>query len=78
MAFYLVRTNNATQLFEDNQNDLEQAVEMLAELLERPLEEEKVAELRQAMVDKTVYVNKRSQILLEDTLKGYEEVSRLG
>ncbi|GAA5919530.1 hypothetical protein JCM6882_004763 [Rhodosporidiobolus microsporus] len=72
MAFYLEK-NNQTQMFEDNQNDLEQAVESLAELLERPLEEDKIAELRQQTTDKTVYVAKRCKVLLDDTLRGYEE-----
>lgn len=56
-------------------SDLEQAVESLSELLERPLEEDKIAELRQQTTDKTVYVMKRCKVLLEDTLRGYDEVS---
>ncbi|PRQ72460.1 hypothetical protein AAT19DRAFT_16384 [Rhodotorula toruloides] len=72
MAFYLEK-NNFTQMFEDNQNDLEQAVESLSELLERPLEEDKIAELRRQTTDKTVYVAKRCKVLLDDTLRGYEE-----
>ncbi|GAA5842304.1 hypothetical protein JCM5353_000962 [Sporobolomyces roseus] len=72
MTFYLEK-NNQTQMFEDNQNDLEQAVESLSELLERPLEEDKIAELRQQTTDKTVYVMKRCKVLLEDTLRGYDE-----
>lgn len=54
-------------------SDLEQAVESLSELLERPLEEDKIAELRQQTTDKTVYVAKRCKVLLDDTLRGYEE-----
>ncbi|GAA6039888.1 hypothetical protein JCM8097_006784 [Rhodosporidiobolus ruineniae] len=72
MAFYLEK-NNQTQMFEDNQNDLEQAVEALSELLERPLEEDKIAELRQQTTDKTVYCAKRCKVLLDDTLRGYDE-----
>ncbi|GAA5912248.1 hypothetical protein JCM8208_001312 [Rhodotorula glutinis] len=72
MAFYLER-NNHTIMFEDNQNDLEQAVESLSELLERPLEEDKIAALRQQTTDKTVYVAKRCKVLLDDTLQGYED-----
>ncbi|GAA6013964.1 hypothetical protein JCM10207_000187 [Rhodosporidiobolus poonsookiae] len=72
MAFYLEK-NNQTQMFEDNQNDLEQAVEALSELLERPLEEDKIAELRQQTTDKTVYVAKRCKVLLDDTMRGYDE-----
>lgn len=56
-------------------SDLEQAVESLSELLERPLEEDKIAELRQQTTDKTVYVTKRCRVLLEDTIRGYDEVS---
>lgn len=65
--------NNQTYIFEDNQNDLEQAVESLSELLEKPLDEAKIAELRQQTTDKTVYVSKRCNILLDDTLRGYDE-----
>ncbi|SCZ93170.1 BZ3500_MvSof-1268-A1-R1_Chr6-2g08505 [Microbotryum saponariae] len=72
MTFYLAK-NNQTQMFEDNQNDLEQAVESLAELVERPLEEDKIAQLRQQTTDRTVYVAKRCKVLLEDTLRGYDE-----
>lgn len=71
-AFYLDRTNQ-TELFEDNQRDLEMATEQLSELLEKPLEPEKISELRQAVLDKTVYVKQRREILLEDTAKGLQE-----
>lgn len=56
-------------------SDLEQAVESLAELLERPVIEGKIPELRQLMTDKAAYVARRCQIMLEDTLRGYDEVS---
>ncbi|KAG1153320.1 hypothetical protein G6F37_010461 [Rhizopus arrhizus] len=70
-AFYLAKTNQ-TELFEDNQRDLEMATEQLSELLEKPLDPdpEKIAKLRQAVLDKTVYVKLRREILLEDTAKG--------
>ena len=54
MAFYLAK-NNMTTIFEDNQADLEQAVEGLSELLEKPLDEDKIAELRQQTTDKVRY-----------------------
>ncbi|KAL8277440.1 hypothetical protein RQP46_010162 [Phenoliferia psychrophenolica] len=72
MTFYLVK-NNHTHMLEDNQNDLEQAVESLAALLERPVIEGKIPELRQLMTDKAAYVARRCQIMLEDTLRGYDE-----
>ena len=56
-----------------SRSDLEQAVESLSELLEAPLEEDKIAEIRAKTTDKTVYVARRCQILLEDTLRGYDE-----
>ncbi|KAG0208073.1 hypothetical protein BGX28_000893 [Mortierella sp. GBA30] len=68
-AFYLVK-DNQTQLFEDNQRDLEVAVEALSELLENPLEREKIAELRAQVLDKAVYVDCRRDVLLEDAAKG--------
>ncbi|KAI9020516.1 hypothetical protein DFJ74DRAFT_673498 [Hyaloraphidium curvatum] len=71
-AYYLVR-NNATELFEDNQRDLEMAVEQLSELLEKPIEADKIAELRQQVLDKTVYCASRREIVLEDTAKGLLE-----
>lgn len=55
-------------------SDLEQAVESLAELMETAIDEDKISERRQLTTDKTVYVARRCQIMLEDTLKGYDEV----
>jgi len=70
-AYYLV-SNHQTDLFEDNQRDLEMAVEQLSELLERPLETDKakLQELKQQVLDKSVYCSSRREILLEDTAKG--------
>lgn len=53
MAFYLVK-NNETEMFENLQNDLEQAVESLTELLEKPIDAETIPELRATATDKTV------------------------
>jgi ariadne-1 len=52
------------------------ATEQLSELLEKPLEPEKISELRQAVLDKTVYVKSRREILLEDTAKGLQDDNR--
>src|SRR6185369_17144728 len=73
-AFYLKR-DNQTEIFEDNQRDLEVAVEQLSELLEKPIESEpnKINELRQQVLNKAVYVGKRREILLDDTAKGLLE-----
>ncbi|KAI5119853.1 hypothetical protein M0805_000687 [Coniferiporia weirii] len=72
MAYYLAK-GNAKELFEDNQRDLERAVEDLSELLEQPIEADNIPILRQRMTDKTVYVHKRNEIMLEDTAEGFLE-----
>jgi ariadne-1 len=63
-AFYLDR-NNLTEIFEDNQKDLEMAVENLSEMFERPIDQ--LASLKVEMMDKTSYCSKRRVILLNDT-----------
>lgn len=66
-AFYLQRNNN-TYIFEDNQKDLEMAVEQLSELFEKPPDQ--LAKSKKDMMDRTAYVNNRRRILLEDTAQG--------
>ncbi|KAF8913633.1 hypothetical protein CPB85DRAFT_1252171 [Mucidula mucida] len=72
MVYYLAR-GNQKELFEDNQRDLESAVEDLSELLEQPIEAETIPQLRQKVTDKTVYMSKRNKIVLEDTANGFLE-----
>jgi len=72
MAYYLAK-GNEKDLFEDNQRDLEKAVEDLSELLESPIEAENIPTLRQQVTNKTVYVHKRNEIVLEDTAHGFLE-----
>ncbi|KAJ3034158.1 hypothetical protein HDU99_010739, partial [Rhizoclosmatium hyalinum] len=50
-AYYLTR-DNTTELFENNQRDLEMAVEQLSELLEGQFEVEKMGEVKQKILDK--------------------------
>ena len=63
-AYYLAR-NNQTEIFEDNQKDLELAVENLSEMFEKPTDQLK--DVKVEMMDKTAYCTKRRVILLEDT-----------
>lgn len=65
-AFYLAR-NNLTEIFEDNQKDLEMAVEDLSEMFEKPIQELSDPKLKVDIMDKTSYCNKRRIILLADT-----------
>ncbi|KAI0933542.1 hypothetical protein AcV5_005664 [Taiwanofungus camphoratus] len=69
MAYFLV-PGNQKQIFEDIQADLEKAVEALSQLLEEPVEEGTIKSLRQRMLDKTVYVKSRHEIVLQDTAEG--------
>lgn len=66
----------STEIFEDNQANLEQAVEALSEMLEKPIDATTIMQLKSDMVNKTNYVKKRAEIILDDTLKGHYEVGR--
>lgn len=70
MAFYLEKVN-ATHIFEDNQSDLEMATENLSGVIEEPFEAEDIPRLRAKVLDLTAYVQKRYQVMLDDTLSGY-------
>ncbi|KAI0781474.1 hypothetical protein BD413DRAFT_505614 [Trametes elegans] len=72
MAYFLT-AGNQKQIFEDIQADLEKAVEDLSQLLEEPVEADTVKTLRQRMLDKTVYVRARHEIVLRDTADGLAE-----
>ncbi len=67
---------NATTMFEDNQANLEQAVEDLSGMLESPINAQTIPELRENITNKTAFVQKRSDIIMQDTLAGHWEVSR--
>ncbi|KAK9459968.1 uncharacterized protein V1516DRAFT_472680 [Lipomyces oligophaga] len=69
-AFYLAR-NNETHIFEDNQQDLELAVENLSLLFGKPIPE--LSELKVQIMDRTAYCSKRRENLLSDTAKGLQE-----
>ncbi|PHH49923.1 E3 ubiquitin-protein ligase dbl4 [Ceratocystis fimbriata CBS 114723] len=63
-AYYLAR-NNTTEMFEDNQKDLEMAVEALSHMFEKPVAELADSKQKTDIMDKTAYCNKRRVILLE-------------
>jgi ariadne-1 len=69
-AFYLER-NNITHIFEDNQKDLEMAVESLSEMFEKPTDQ--LASLKVEIMDKTAYVNSRRIILLTYTAENLKK-----
>lgn len=71
-AYYLEK-NNHTLIFEDNQRDLEMAVEQLSELLEKEIDPKTIPILKQQVLDKTVYVSSRMEILLSDCAQGLLE-----
>jgi ariadne-1 len=66
---------NSTDIFEDNQANLEQAVEDLSGMLEQQrIDATTIMQLKSDMVNKTNYVEKRAGIILSDTLQGHYEV----
>jgi len=69
-AYYLAR-NNQTEIFEDNQKDLEMAVENLSAMFEKPVNE--LAGLKVDILDKTTYCNRRREILLSDTAENLKK-----
>ncbi|KAI0648414.1 hypothetical protein C8Q79DRAFT_955355 [Trametes meyenii] len=72
MAYFL-KAGNQKQIFEDVQADLEKAVEDLSQLLDEPMDADSVKSLRQRMMDKTVYVRSRHEIVVRDTADGLAE-----
>ncbi|KZT24051.1 hypothetical protein NEOLEDRAFT_1135582 [Neolentinus lepideus HHB14362 ss-1] len=72
MAHFLA-AGNKKEMFEDLQANLEKAVEDLSQMLEEPIEADTVQSLRQKMIDKTVYVQKRHELLRQDTAAGLSE-----
>lgn len=42
-------------------------------MIESQIDPETIPSLRQKVTDKTVYVQKRNEIVLEDTAKGFQE-----
>ena len=50
-AYYL-KKNNQSAIFEDNQRDLETATEQLSEYLERDIDGENLADIKQKVQDK--------------------------
>lgn len=49
------------------------ATENLSEAIEQPFEPEDIPKLRAKVLDLTAYVQKRYQVMLDDTLSGYLE-----
>ncbi|CAO4367289.1 unnamed protein product [Caenorhabditis nigoni] len=71
-AFYLQKDNNS-QIFEDNQKDLEAATENLSELLEKDIDEDDYSKLFKLVQDKSRYVDVRRKVLLEHCVEGYDK-----
>lgn len=71
-AYYLAKNNQST-IFEDNQRDLERAVEILSEYLERDITSENLADIKQKVQDKARYCDSRRLVLLDHVHEGYEK-----
>jgi len=71
-AHYLKKTNHS-DMFTDNQRDLELATEQLSEYLERDIGEENLLDIRIKVMDKNRYCDSRRKILLAYVHEGYEK-----
>jgi ariadne-1 len=67
-AYYLKRSNQS-EIFEQNQADLERATEILSGFLEREIDTEQNTIIK--LMDKTRYCDQRRQILLDHCKDGY-------
>lgn len=63
---------NISISFQENQNDLESATEMLSAYLERDITEENLVDLKQKLQDKYRYCDLRRQALMEHVYEGYD------
>lgn len=71
-AYYL-KPNNQQEIFEVNQQDLENATESLSGMLERDLsEEESVTDLKKKVVDMYQYCENRRKVLVRHVKEGYD------
>ncbi|XP_040566937.1 E3 ubiquitin-protein ligase arih1 [Lepeophtheirus salmonis] len=71
-AFYL-KKNNQSEIFEDNQKDLEKSTEDLSEYLERDISAENLVDIKQKVQDKYRYCESRRKVLLAHVHEGYEK-----
>ncbi len=70
-AFYL-KKNNHSIIFEDNQSDLEIAVEKLSGYLERDITSDNAIDIKQQVQDKYRYCEHRRNVLLDHVHEGYD------
>ena len=68
-------TFQQTEIFEGNQNDLHSATEKLSELLEREINNDNLMELKQKIMDQSIYCDARRQVLLNHVWEGVEKDS---
>ncbi len=71
-AFYL-KKNNHSIIFEDNQSDLEIAVEKLSGYLERDITSDNAIDIKQQVQDKYRYCEHRRNVLLDHVHEGYDK-----
>lgn len=70
---YFLQKNNHVEIFEDNQSDLESAVERLSGFLEAEITNENVVELKKNIQDSYKYCEQRCNVLMEHIREGEEK-----
>ncbi|KAJ2823745.1 hypothetical protein GGI24_003601, partial [Coemansia furcata] len=72
LAYYMM-SDNQKIIFENNQSDLEMATEQLNELVENPIGQWSIEDIKRKIIDKSTYVKSRWETLLSDTSLGLQE-----
>ncbi|XP_057341285.1 E3 ubiquitin-protein ligase arih1-like [Microplitis mediator] len=71
-AYYIKKSNQST-IFEDNQQDLESAIETLSHYLEQDIDEEEPSEIKKKVQNKADYCESRRKVLLDHVHEGYDK-----
>ncbi|XP_008561029.1 E3 ubiquitin-protein ligase arih1 [Microplitis demolitor] len=70
---YYIEKSNQFSIFEDNQQDLESAIETLSHYLEQDIDEEEPSEIKKKVQDKADYCESRRKVLLDHVHEGYDK-----
>ena len=65
--------NNQKEIFEANQKDLETATEVLSEYLERDMSEADASDIKEKVLNKSIYCDQRRKNLLAHVHEGFKK-----
>lgn len=70
---YFLQKNNQVEIFEENQSDLESAVERLSGFLETEMNEDNIINLKQNIQDSYKYCEQRCKVLMDHIREAEEQ-----